>query len=121
MCLPVFTGMIDTMTVLKENMAKAAEKGFINATDVADYLTKKGVPFRDAYKCSGGLVAYCIKEGKTLSEISLEEYKNFNELFEDDIYKEIEIKACAEKRSSYGGGSPESVKVQLKEWKKILK
>lgn len=120
-CLPVFNGMIGTMTVLGENMTKAAEKGFINATDVADYLTKKGVPFRDAYKCSGGLVAYCIKNGKTLNELSIEEYKTFHELFEEDIYKEIDVKACAEKRSSYGGGSTASVKTQLAELKEKLK
>ena len=119
-CLPVFNGMIATMTVLGENMEKAAEKGFINATDVADYLTKKGVPFRDAYKCSGGLVAYCIPKGKTLNELTLEEYKNFHTLFEQDIYREIDVKACAEKRSSYGGGSPASVEVQLKELKEKL-
>ena len=119
-CLPVFNGMIATMTVLGENMERAAEKGFINATDVADYLTKKGVPFRDAYKCSGGLVAYCIQTGKTLNELTMEEYKNFHDLFEEDIYAEIDIKACAEKRSSYGGGSPASVEVQLKELKEKL-
>lgn len=120
-CLPVFTGMIKTMTVLSENMEKAAEKGFINATDVADYLTKKGVPFRDAYKCSGALVAYCIQKGKTLNELALKEYKSFHELFEEDLYKEIEIKACAEKRSSYGGGSTASVKTQLAELQKKIK
>ena len=119
-CLPVFGGMIDTMSILPENMEKAAEKGFINATDVADYLTKKGVPFRDAYKCAGGLVAECIKQGKTLNELPLETYKAFHELFEKDVYQEIDIKVCAEKRTSYGGGSPASVKTQLAEWKKIM-
>lgn len=119
-CLPVFGGMVKTMTILPKNMEKAAKEGFINATDVADYLTKKGVPFRDAYKCAGALVKECIKQGKTLDELPLTTYKTFHELFEEDIYQEIDIKACAEKRTSYGGGSPASVKTQLEEWKKRL-
>ena len=119
-CLPVVAGMIDTMTVRADNMEKAAQKGFINATDVADYLTKKGVPFRDAYKCSGALVAECIKQGKTLNELSLSEYKKFNNLFENDIYRETDIKNCAEKRTSYGGGSNQSVKIQISEIKPFL-
>ena len=112
--------MIDTMTVRADNMEKAAQKGFINATDVADYLTKKGVPFRDAYKCSGALVAECIKQGKTLNELPLSEYKKFNNLFENDIYRETDIKNCAEKRTSYGGGSNQSVKIQISEIKPFL-
>ena len=119
-CLPVVAGMIDTMTVRADNMEKAAQKGFINATDVADYLTKKGVPFRDAYKCSGALVAECIKQGKTLNELPLSEYKKFNNLFENDIYRETDIKNCAEKRTSYGGGSNQSVKIQISEIKPFL-
>lgn len=119
-CLPVVAGMIDTMTVRSDNMEKAAQKGFINATDVADYLTKKGVPFRDAYKCSGALVAECIKQGKTLNELPLSEYKKFNNLFENDIYRETDIKNCAEKRTSYGGGSNQSVKIQISEIKPFL-
>lgn len=119
-CLPVVAGMIDTMTVRADNMEKAAQKGFINATDVADYLTKKGVPFRDAYKCSGALVAECIKQGKTLNDLPLSEYKKFNNLFENDIYRETDIKNCAEKRTSYGGGSNQSVKIQISEIKPFL-
>lgn len=119
-CLPVVAGMIDTMTVRADNMEKAAQKGFINATDVADYLTKKGVPFRDAYKCSGALVAECIRQGKTLNELPLSEYKKFNNLFENDIYRETDIKNCAEKRTSYGGGSNQSVKIQISEIKPFL-
>ena len=119
-CLPVVAGMIDTMTVRADNMEKAAQKGFINATDVADYLTKKGVPFRDAYKCSGALVVECIKQGKTLNELPLSEYKKFNNLFENDIYRETDIKNCAEKRTSYGGGSNQSVKIQISEIKPFL-
>ena len=119
-CLPVFTGMIDTMTVLPENMERAALKGFINATDVADYLTKKGVPFRDAYKCAGGLVAECIRCGTTLNDLPLDVYKSFHDLFEEDVYADIDITVCAQKRTSYGGGSPASVQKQIEEWKALL-
>lgn len=122
MCLTVTAGMIETMKVNASNMEKAAEKGFINATDAADYLTKKGVPFRDAYKISGKLVAECIRKGKTLGELTIEEFKNHSELFEDDIYDELDVKKCAEKRTSYGGGSTASVLVQIEEIKaKLIK
>ena len=120
MCLTVTAGMIETMKVNASNMEKAAEKGFINATDAADYLTKKGVPFRDAYKISGKLVAECIRKGKTLGELTIEEFKNHSELFEEDIYDELDVKKCAEKRTSYGGGSTASVLVQIEEIKEKL-
>lgn len=120
MCLTVTAGMIETMKVNASNMEKAAEKGFINATDAADYLTKKGVPFRDAYKISGKLVAECIRKGKTLGELTIEEFKNHSELFEEDIYDELDVKKCAEKRTSYGGGSTASVLVQIDEIKEKL-
>ena len=120
LCLTVTAGMIDTMKVNAANMEKASEKGFINATDAADYLTKKGVPFRDAYKCSGELVAECIRKGKTLRELSIEEFKAHNELFENDVYDELDVKNCAEKRTSYGGGSTASVLVQIEEIKEKL-
>ena len=97
-CLKTITPMLDTMQVLKENMERAAKKGFINATDVADYLTKKGMPFREAYKLTGEIVNYSIKNEKTLDELSMEEYKNFNELFEEDIYDEISLLNCVKKR-----------------------
>ena len=97
-CLKTITPMLDTMQVLKENMEKAAKKGFINATDVADYLTKKGMPFREAYKLTGELVNYSIKNEKTLDELTIEEYKKFNNLFEEDIYKEISLINCVKKR-----------------------
>ncbi len=114
MCLGVFAPMIGGMKVCRENMKKAAQKGFINATDLADYLTKKGLPFRSAYKISGSLVAKCIAEGKVLEELSLSELKAFSELFEEDIYREIDLNTCVEKRISEGGTSLLSVEKQIK-------
>ncbi len=103
MCLPVFTGMLDTMKVIGANMRSAAGKGFINATDLADYLTKKGLPFRDAYTVTGKLVYYATEKGKLLEELTLEELRNACPLFEDDVYKAIDLMTCMEGRSSYGG------------------
>ena len=87
LCLRTVTPMLATMTPLPANMRRAAAKGFINATDCADYLTKKGMPFRDAYKCTGTMVAACIREGKTLEELTLDEFKQYSDLFEDDVYR----------------------------------
>lgn len=91
MCLKAFTAMFESIKVLDENMLEACKEGFLNATDVADYLSKKGVPFRDAYKISGELVAYCIEQKKNLDELLLEEYQKFSKLFEKDIYQEISL------------------------------
>lgn len=113
MCLGVFTPMIATMTVLKENMYKAAQKGFINATDLADYLVKKGMPFRTAYKHVGEIVAYCIKENLVLETVTLDKYKEFDELFDSDLYNEISLETCVSKRISAGSTGPESVKTQI--------
>ena len=113
MCLAVFIGMISTMNVCKDNMKKAAQTGFINATDLADYLVKKGLPFRSAYKISGQLVAKCISEGKILETLTLDEYKSFSELFEEDVYNEISLETCVKKRISVGGTSVESVEKQI--------
>ncbi|WP_298031179.1 argininosuccinate lyase [uncultured Dysosmobacter sp.] len=103
MCVPVFAAMIDTMTVLPDNMRKAAGKGFINATDCADYLTKKGMPFRDAYTTVGHLVAACTQQGKTLEELTLEELKAVSDLFEADVYDALNLENCMALRASYGG------------------
>ena len=103
MCLPVFAAMLDTMTVRTDNMRKAAGKGFINATDCADYLTKKGMPFRDAYTVTGHLVAACTAQGKTLEELSLDELKAVSELFDQDVYEAINLENCMALRASYGG------------------
>ena len=120
MCLKVMAPMIATMSVCTDNMKKAAQKGFINATDLADYLVKKGLPFRSAYKLSGQLVAKCIAEGKVLEELSLEEYKSFSELFGEDLYADIDLMACVEKRISEGGTSVKSVEKQLEYVKECL-
>ena len=113
MCLQVFTGMIESLTANTANMKRAAQKGFINATDLADYLVKKGMPFRSAYKISGQLVAQCIQQGKVLEELELEAYQTHSELFEEDLYENIDLMTCMEKRSSEGGTSTASVKNQI--------
>ncbi len=103
MCLPVFAAMIDTMTVRTDNMRKAAGRGFINATDCADYLTKKGMPFRDAYTVTGHLVAACTAQGKTLEELTLSELRAVSELFDEDVYEALKLENCMALRASYGG------------------
>ena len=114
MCLNAFTPMVETMTVLKDNMRAAAAKGFINATDCADYLVGKGLPFRDAYKATGELVALCIDKGLTLETLSVEEYKNVCSLFDEGVYDAINLETCVMKRLSEGAPSPESVEKQVK-------
>ena len=113
MCLQVFTGMIATMAANRENMLLAAQKGFINATDLADYLVKKGMPFRSAYKISGRIVAECIESGCVLEDMPLEAYRVHSELFEADLYNEISLETCVAKRISEGGTSVESVEAQV--------
>ena len=120
MCLKVFAPMIETMTVKSDNMLRAAQTGFINATDLADYLVKKGMPFRSAYKISGALVAQCIAEGTVLEALPLEAYKAHSELFEADLYHEIDLAVCAEKRASLGGTSVQSVENQIAYVKEAL-
>ena len=113
MCLKVFAPMLETMKSRPDNMKKAAQGGFINATDLADYLVKKGMPFRSAYKISGQLVAKCIQNGCVLEELPLEDYRKFSELFEADLYQEIDLLTCVEKRISKGGTCSASVEQQL--------
>ena len=113
-CLEVMAPMIRTMKVNADAMAKAACKGFMNATDLADYLVVKGLPFRDAYKISGSVVAYCIQNGKILETLSLEEYKGFCPAIEKDVYDAIDLKNCVSRRNSEGGTSIGSVKKQIK-------
>ena len=120
-CLGVFNGMIEGMRAIPENMLNAAKKGFINATDVADYLTKKGEPFRSAYKISGRLVAYCIAHGKVLEELDLETFKEYSPLFDESVYEAINLSVCVEKRISEGGTSVVSVKKQIAEMREFLK
>ncbi|MCI5546273.1 MAG: argininosuccinate lyase [Clostridiales bacterium] len=112
-CLAVFAPMIDTMTVLTANMRRAASNGFINATDCADYLVKKGLPFRSAYKITGTIVAECIARHTTLEDLPLEAYKAHSDLFDSDLYPEISLEACVEKRISEGGTGAQSVQKQI--------
>lgn len=114
MCLNAFTPMIDTMTVLKDNMRNAAAKGFINATDCADYLVGKGLPFRDAYKATGELVAICIDKGLTLETLPLSEYQKVCELFDDQVYTAINLEKCVNDRLVTGGPSKKSVEMQIR-------
>ena len=111
MCLPVMTGMIKTMTAKPEAMKKAAQRGFINATDLADYLVRKGLPFRSAYKISGAIVGDCVKSGAVLEELPLETYQQYSDLFDSDVYEAIDLTACVEKRTSAGG--PAKVQEQI--------
>ena len=112
-CLAVFIPMIETMKPIKENMYAASKKGFINATDLADYLTKRGLPFRAAYKIVGTIVGRCVKEGVTLDELPLEEYKKYSEIFGEDLYGEISLESCVGKRISRGGTGYASVEEQI--------
>ena len=120
MCLKVFTGMIATLTANEENMLQAARKGFINATDLADYLVKKGMPFRSAYKISGQLVALCISGGTVLEKLPLETYQKYSELFDSDLYEAIDLVTCVQKRISKGGPSKASVEEQIAYVRKML-
>ncbi len=120
MCLGVFTPMLDTMTVLTDNMYKAAQKGFINATDLADYLVKKGMPFRTAYKNVGMIVAECIEKGLVLETLPLEEYKKYSDLFDDGLFKEISLETCVSKRISAGGTGGNSADIQIEYIKKFI-
>ena len=113
MCLKVFAPMFETMTMIPENMLNAAKRGFINATDCADYLTKKGVPFRDAYKATGTLVHLCIEKGVTLDTLPLDEYKKVSDVFEEDVYHAIDLATCVAERRSTGGPAPEEVRRQI--------
>ncbi|MDD3347109.1 argininosuccinate lyase [Oscillibacter sp.] len=115
MCLPVFAAMLDTMTVRTDNMRAAAGRGFINATDCADYLTKKGMPFRDAYTAVGQLVAACTKSGKTLEDTTLEEFKAVSPLFEADVYDALNLENCMALRGSYGGPAVSETSRQIAE------
>ncbi len=115
LCIPVFAGMIETMTVHPENMRRAAGRGFINATDCADYLTKKGMPFRDAYTAVGNLVYYCQEQGKTLEELTLEELQKTSPLFEADVYEALNLENCAMSRASFGGPAKAEAERQIRE------
>ena len=121
LCLTTLIPMIQTMRINKENMRAAAAKGFINATDCADYLVKKGVPFRDAYKITGGLVAQCIEKHLTLETLPLAAYKAASDVFDQDVYQAIALETCVKERKVEGGPSPVAVQKQIdavKAWRK---
>jgi argininosuccinate lyase len=112
-CLNVFPPMLRGMKAIPENMLSAAKRGFINATDLADYLTKKGLPFRSSYKISGQAVAYCIEKGKLLDTLTLDEYKAMCDIIEEDVYKAIDLATCVETRISDGGTGSASIEKQI--------
>ncbi len=119
-CLQVFVPMLDSMKVNKENMLNSCKTGFINATDLADYLTKKGLPFRESYKLVGSIVGKCVKEKLTLEDITLDEYKQMCELFDKDLYEEIALETCVNKRNSEGGTSKAQVAKQIEKLTEFL-
>ena len=119
-CLEVLTPMMATMTVLPDNMRAAARKGFLNATDCADYLTKKGLPFRDAYRAVGELVAICIETGHVLDDLPLDQYQAVCPLFEADVYQAIDLKTCVGERKSLGGPAPDEVRRQIQKIRAFL-
>ena len=113
LCLPVFTAMIDTLTVDRASMRRAANGGFISATDCADYLAKKGLPFREAYGIVGKLVGHCVATGHSLETLPLEEYQKVCPLFEQDVYDALSLETCVNGRKVYGGPAPEAVQAQI--------
>ena len=119
-CLVMYEGMLSTTKFNKETMALSAVKGFTNATDAADYLVKKGMPFRDAHKVIGELVVYCISKDMAIDDLNIDELKKFSELFDEDVYEEISLKTCVEKRLTFGGCSEASVLKTITEEKKFL-
>ena len=119
-CLPVFAAMVDTLTVKHRNMQRAAAGGFINATDCADYLVKKGLPFRDAYMIVGRLVHMCIKTGETLDTLPLKDFQSVSGAFGPDVYQALELKTCVGGRKVYGGPAPDSVKTQIQHIKEFV-
>ena len=124
-CVKIFVSilqsMVKTMTVNAAQMKKAAQNGFINATDLADYLTGKGVPFRTAYKIAGQAVELCIKENCVLETLPLDKYRTLCDKIDEDVYKAVDLMTCGQKRNSYGGTSPDSVKNQIEFVRKIIK
>ena len=121
MCLQILAPMLASITVRKEKMLEAAQKGFINATDLADWLVKKGMPFRSAYKISGQIVSMCMEKGSVLESVPLEEYRTYSDLFDETIYQAIDLKACMEKRISEGGTSAASVEKQIAAVRSVLR
>lgn len=120
MCLPVFTQMLATLKIHRENMYKAAQGGFTNATDLADYMVKKGLPFRSAHELTGKIVLLCIERNKAIDELTIDEFKSFSEIFEEDVYQEISLEKCISGRNIPGGPSVESVKASIENAKRKI-
>lgn len=120
LCIEAFIEMIDVMEVNAENMFESAKKGYVNATDLADYLVVKGLPFRDAYNISGRIVSYCLTKDVILEELPIEEYKKFSDLIEEDVHKRLDLRTCVERRNSAGGTSPASVRAQIEYIRKVV-
>ena len=121
MCIPVFTDMLATMAVNKDNMYKAAGKGFTNATDIADYLVKKGIAFRDAHEIIGKMVLHCTKNNISIEELKIEELKSFSPLIGDDVYEEISLEKCVSARNITGGPARETVSNNIKEGEEFIR
>jgi argininosuccinate lyase len=119
-CLEIFNNMIDTMIIKKSNMKKATNSGFMNATDIADYLVKKGLPFRSAHEIVGKMVLYCLENNKSIEDLTLEQFKNFSSFFEDDISKQVKIKTCIESKVSLGSTSTNNVKLMIEKGKNFV-
>ena len=120
LCIEIFYSMLNTVTVNKEKIFDSMKYGFLNATDVADYLAKHGVPFRQAHKIVGEIVSYCENKKIAIEDMTLSEFQNFSEIFKDDIQNEITIENCVNKRNSFGGTSIQNVKMQIKNAKLFL-
>ena len=120
LCIEAFIEIVDVMEVTEKNMYESARKGYINATDLADYLVVKGMPFRDAYNVSGKIVSYCLGRGCALEDLPVEEYKQFSDLIEEDIHQRLDLRTCVEKRNSAGGTSPSSVMKQIEYIRTII-
>ncbi|WP_238091335.1 argininosuccinate lyase [Photobacterium leiognathi] len=118
--LQVMTPMLRKMVVIEENTRQAAERGFSTATDMADYLVRKGLPFREAHHVVGSAVNYCIKNDKTLDALTIDEFRQFHESIDNDIYKDITLEACVSARNSYGGTAPEALEVQIEKAESII-
>lgn len=121
LCLPIFTRMLETMRVKKSHMYNAARGGFTNATDIADYLVKKGIPFRDSHEIIGRMVTYCIEKGKNIDEMSLDEFHTFSDKIDKDVYEAISLETCVNERKVPGGPSIESVKASVRSGREYLK
>ena len=120
MCLPVFEGMLSTMKLRKDKMLQGAKGGFTNATDVADYLVKKGLPFRDAHAVVGKMVAYCLDKDTVIDALSMDEFKTFSDIFEDDIYDAISLETCVNMRKIPGGPAKDTMKKVIEDYKKLF-